>query len=319
MIWNTQRMDYFAADSFSGMVKACPERWQCFSSGKNSGTLIKKNPNLDQFAIVISGGAGNGPLFPGYVGEGLADAAVIGAPFAAPNAYAIYEVGKYLGQNKGVLLLYNNFAGDYLNNDMAQELLEIDEIAVETVVSSDDVATALGEPKGNRSGRCGIGLLIKLAGSCALRGWSLQDTAQLLRQASSRLGTISLHVDFKAMQIAFGAGFSGEPGIKTTPLVDMQPAAHEALSVLLDDLQPAQSEKLYVLINRLRLTSYADSYIMANTIYDQLSVKYTVEKMHVAAYSNIIDTYGFNISILCMDEQIADLLKADISTDSFII
>lgn len=319
MIWNSSRMDYFAADSFSGMERAYPDRWKVFKESKNSGTLIKRKPTLDQIAVIISGGAGNGPLFPGYVGEGLADAAVIGSPYAAPNAYAIYEVGKYLGKEKGVLLLYNNFAGDYLNNDMAKELLEIDGIKVETVICHEDIATALGEPKSNRSGRCGIALLIKLAGSCAKRGMSLEETAALLNRASDHLGTLSLHIDFKANQISFGAGFSGEPGLVTTELLDLRPAARQAMSILTEELALKPKDKLFVLVNRLRLTSYADSFIMANAVYDILSEQYRVEKLRVAAFSNIMDIYGFDYTILKMNSELLELLKDDISTESFII
>ena len=193
MIWKTERLDYFAKDMYEGMERAMPHVWNTGYTQKNAGVLVKRTPTPDRFSIIISGGAGNGPLFPGYVGEGLADAASIGGPFSAPNAYAIYEAAKQLGSKKGVLLLYNNFAGDYLNNDMAQELLEQEGIQVETVISNDDIATALGEPRAERNGRCGIALLIKLAAAYAKAGMELKEAAQLLRYATTRLGTLSLH------------------------------------------------------------------------------------------------------------------------------
>jgi dihydroxyacetone kinase-like protein len=136
-----------------GMVLAHPDVWVKFRGERNSAALMKKSRNPDAFGIIISGGAANGPLFPGYVWEGLADAAVVGGPYGAPNAYTIYETGKHLGQEHGVLLLYNNFAGDYLNNDMAQELLELDGIAVESVIAPDDIASAVVDPRDARSGR----------------------------------------------------------------------------------------------------------------------------------------------------------------------
>ena len=177
MIWNTDRMDYFAADFFQGMGLAMPDRWEPLIGVRNAGAIVRKGFDPTRFAIIISGGGGNGPLFPGYVGEGLADAAVIGAPFAAPNAYTIYETGKALRPEKGVLLLYNNFAGDFLNNDMAAEFLQMDGIPVESVISNDDIASAVGEERSARGGRCGIAFLIKMAANCAKRDMSLQDTA----------------------------------------------------------------------------------------------------------------------------------------------
>lgn len=319
MIWNTDRMDYYAADFISGMVRAFQDRWKCLRSGKNSGILMKAEPTPDRFAVIISGGGGNGPLFPGYVAEGLADAAVIGAPYGAPNAYAVYEAGKYLGSKNGVLLLYNNFSGDYLNNDMAKELLEMDNIQVETVFSNDDIATALNEPRENRSGRTGIALLIKLAGACSKRKMPLREAAALLRRANERLGTLSMHVYFDRNVIEYGAGFSGEPGIRTENHMDMRRSAREAAELLVSSLNPKEDEKLFLLVNRLRLTSYPDSYIMADAVYSVLSEKYNVSQLRVAAFSNIVDVYGYEFSILCMDSEISELMSDCIATDNFVI
>lgn len=319
MIWNKNREGQFTADCFSGMVKALPHLWQCPLAEKNSSVLVKAKPTLEHFAVIISGGGGNGPLFPGYVADGLADAAAVGAPYAAPNAYAIYEAGKMLGQEKGVLLLYNNFAGDYLNNDMAQDFLRMENIPVETVISNDDIGTALGEPRENRGGRVGIALLIKLAGSCAKRGYSLEEAAACLRSANERLGTVSLHVDFEKQELVIGGGFSGEPGIMTSKNLDMTNAVHEAVRMLVLDLQLQKGDKLFLLVNRLRFTSYPDSYMAANIAYDYLSQDYNVQAMRVGGFSNIMDAYGMDFSILVMDEEVASLMDTTVQTDAFII
>jgi len=319
MIWTTDRMDYYAADCILGMTRAFPEKWKCLRCGKNTGILMKAEPTPDRFAVIISGGGGNGPFCPGYVADGLADAAVLGAPFAAPNAYAIYEAGKYLGSSNGVLLLYNNFSGDYLNNDMARELLEEENIQVEVVVANDDIATALNEPRENRSGRTGIALLIKLAGACARRNVPLKRAADIVRRANQRLGTLSMHVHFDRNLIEYGAGFSGEPGIRTEDHMDMRRSAREVVELLTESLRPRKDEKLFLLVNRLRLTSYPDSYIMANAVYEVLSQMYRVDRVRVATFSNIVDTYGYEFSILCMDDEISGLMESSIATDSFIV
>lgn len=319
MIWKTNRLDYYAEDCFSGMSKAQPGLWKKGYIQKNAGVIMRNEPCPDRFAVIISGGAGNGPLFPGYVGEGLADAAAVGGPFSAPNAYAIYEAGKYLGREKGVLLLYNNFAGDYLNNDMAQELLTMEGIRVESVVSNDDIASALGEARENRSGRVGIALLIKLAGAFAAAGMDLAEAAQRLRYAGTRLGTLSLHLNNEQTLISYGAGFSGEPPFRTAGHMDMRLAAREVLDMLIDDLKPRQDEELFLLVNRLRLTSFPDGYIMANVLFDTLSETHKVAQMRVGSFSNIMDTYGFDVSILCMDKETAGLMGNYIKADNFTI
>ena len=319
MIWKTNRLDYFAEDMFSGMERALPVQWKKDYTQKNAGVLTKRDPTPDRFAVIISGGAGNGPLFPGYVQEGLADAASVGGPFSAPNAYAIYEVGSKLGEKNGVLLLYNNFAGDFLNNDMAQELLEQDGIRVETVISTDDIATALGEPRENRGGRAGIALLIKLAGAYSKEGMDLSEAAAKLRYANTRLGTITVHVDHDKGEVYYGPGFSGEPPMRTETHMDMEKCAREAAQMLLQELKPREDETLFLLVNRLRLTSYADSYIMANLMVKALEEHCPVAQLRVGPFSNITDKYGFDFSILCMDEETARRMDSYIASDCFII
>lgn len=308
MIWKTKESDYFAAHCFEGMERAYPERWKRLHTTPNSSSLIALDPPEDRPALLISGGAGNGPLFPSYVGLGLADAAVLGAPFAAPNAYAIYEAGKAIGA-KGVLLLYNNFAGDFLNNEMASELLAMDGIPVRSIMVNDDVATALGEDKANRSGRAGVILLIKMAAEALQEGWSLDATAALLERALEKLLTISMTVDFEAGVVVYGSGFSGEPGIFSSGVATREKACQEAMDILLDELQVDADEQLFCLLNRLRLTSYADGYIMAKHAYDYLSATHQVAAMRVGNFTNIADVYGFTFTLLAMDPEMQRLMQ----------
>lgn len=319
MIWKTERIDILAKDCIDGMVRSRPDLWQGGYTQKNAGVLIKRTATPEHFAVIVSGGSGNGPLFPGYVGEGLADAAVIGGPFSAPNAYAIYEAGKLVGRENGVLLLYNNFAGDYLNNDMAEELLEMEGIRVESVVSNDDIASALGEPRENRSGRSGIALLIKLAGAYAMAKIELSEAAVLLREANTRLATISMHMNADQTQITYGAGFSGEPPMRVETHMDMERAAQEIATMLLEDLAPTDDETFFLLVNRLRLTSYSDSYIMANLVTTALSATRPVEQLRVASFSNIMDVYGFDFSVLCLSRDIALRMDSVFLSDCFAI
>ncbi len=318
MIWTTKRSDYFANDALAGMQSAMPERWKAFIGVKNAGALVRADFDPSHVAVIISGGGGNGPLFPGYVGAGLADAAVIGAPFAAPNAYTIYETGLHLGREKGVLLLYNNFSGDYLNNDMAAELLRMDGIEVESVISTDDIASAVGEDKSARSGTSGIAYLIKLASACAKRGMALRDMAAFLKETQTRLGTLSIHVDFAKNEMAYGEGFSGEPAIRVENHMDMQRSAVEMCDMLLEDLKPEPNEKIFIMVNRLRYTSYADGYIFAQHVVDYISKKYEIAQLRVANFSSIMDVYGFNVSLFCAGDEHCGLLKDNCYTDSFI-
>jgi len=79
-------------------------------------------PIKGKVGIVIGGGAGHEPLFLEYIGKGMADVEVHGQIFAAPSSDIILEGIKAADGGAGVILLYNNYTGDVLNFDMAQDM-----------------------------------------------------------------------------------------------------------------------------------------------------------------------------------------------------
>lgn len=316
--WKSSDHTFFAKEYLDGMQLAYPGRFLQRSTD-NCGVLINSHADRTRFGIIISGGAANGPLFPGYVCDGLADAAVVGGAYSAPNAYTLYEIGKELGQKEGVVYLYNNFAGDFLNNDMAIELLRLDGIRALGLPVTDDIASAIGEPKENRSGRTGIALLTKLAASCKREGLSMDDTFAMLQKAHARVATFSVSVDWSSQTVSYGGGFSGEPGIYAHPVGRMQDVADQMVERLLDELKPRADESFIVLVNRMRLASYSDSYLMVKLLHHRLNQQGKVVSIRTANYSNIIDVYGFEAVILCADEEIQGLLRGEVATDCFAI
>lgn len=302
MIWPLEDGEYFGSKSLKGMVEAYPEQLKCIFPEKNSAALVKAKLDPNKVSVIVSGGAANGPLFSGYVGQGLADACIVGAPFAAPNAYSIYESAKAVAGNKGLLLIYNNFAGDYLNNDMAKELLEMEAYTVESVVSHDDIATAVNEAREERNGRSGCALLIKLAGMASENKLPLKPLSDLLHEAEARMGTLSMVIDPEAGTVSWGSGFSGEPGFASCPLKaeGRREAVERSLDTLLEDLCPREDEEFFLLLNHYRLTSYADAYITAGLAANYLRQHGRLACIRVGIYSNIADVYGFGFSLMCM-------------------
>lgn len=319
MNWIVGNQDYYCADYLKGMVMTFPSRWRLLLEERNSAALARVSPPQGRPALIISGGGANGPMFPGYVGEGLADAAVIGGPYSAPTAYALYETARQLDCGHGVLLLYNNFAGDYLNNDMAQELLEMIGIRSASVIVKDDIASAVGEDREERSGRTGLTLLTKLAASCLEKGYSLTDTVQMLERAKKQLATVSVRVDVPTGTVYYGEGISGEPGIASSKESGLYGAAKTSLDMLIADIQPPKGSSLYLLVNRMRNTSYSDSYLMTRFAVEYLEKDFDVWRVRTGNYSNIIDVYGFDMTIMVLDDEKKELLEKDIQTDCFVI
>ena len=119
-------------------------------------------PVKDKVGIVIGGGAGHEPLFLEYVGRGMADAEAHGQIFAAPSPVIVLEAIKAVNAGRGVMLLYNNYAGDVLNFDMAQEKAQALDIRVRTVLVNDEIASAPRGREAERRGTTSDHVIIKI-------------------------------------------------------------------------------------------------------------------------------------------------------------
>src|SRR5687767_685275 len=99
-------------------------------------------PVSGKVGIATVGGSGHLPVFLGYVGSGLADGVAVGAIFSSPTTDHMLAVTRAIDGGKGVLHLYGNYSGDSMNFSMAAEMAAAEDIAVETVLVTDDVASA---------------------------------------------------------------------------------------------------------------------------------------------------------------------------------
>lgn len=178
-------------------------------------------------AVVIGGGSGHYPAFAGYVGPGLADAAVAGDVFASPSTASGARVCRQAQKGGGILLGFGNYAGDVLNFGVAAERLRAEGIDVRIVPVTDDVASAPVENAAQRRGIAGDVIVFKIAGAAAEAGLPLDEVERIARYANAR--TVSFGVAFGGCtlpgavgplftvpkgQMALGLGIHGEPGIR---------------------------------------------------------------------------------------------------------
>ena len=97
-------------------------------------------PNPNKVSIVQGSGSGHEPAHVMVVGKGMLDAACPGDVFAAPPMDYVLETTKLVASPKGVLLLVNNYTGDRMAFEMAQEMAEAEDIKVRTLFIDDDVS-----------------------------------------------------------------------------------------------------------------------------------------------------------------------------------
>jgi dihydroxyacetone kinase-like protein len=177
--------------------------------------------------LVTGGGSGHLPVFAGYVGAGLLDAAAIGEVFASPAADRMAGAMRVASTGAGVLRLYGNYGGDGMNFDMAGEIVEMDDgIRSTSVRVADDIASAPPAEAAMRRGVAGMIYAFKIAGARAEEMADLDEVTRIARKATENCRTIGVALTPCAVpqagkptftladdEIEMGMGIHGEPGI----------------------------------------------------------------------------------------------------------
>ena len=143
------RPEDFVDEMLAGILAAHPESLKATTDPR---AIVRADAPVEgQVAILTGGGSGHLPVFLGYVGKGLASGVAVGNVFSSPSAETMYEATLAAHGGEGVIYLYGNYSGDVMNFDMAAEMAAMDDIRVETVLVSDDVARRrepMAAPKG---------------------------------------------------------------------------------------------------------------------------------------------------------------------------
>jgi dihydroxyacetone kinase len=180
----------FAADALRGFSSAYSRMVRLAPGG-----VLRASPTpAGKVAVVIGGGSGHYPAFAGYVGLGLADAAVAGDVFASPSTRSIARIARLAHRGGGILLGFGNYAGDVLNFGAAVRRLAAEGIDARILPVTDDVASAPADAAALRRGVAGDIIVFKVAGAAAEAGKNLDEVERLAILANRR--TVSFGVAF---------------------------------------------------------------------------------------------------------------------------
>lgn len=275
-------------------------------------------------SIVIAGGAGNEPWVMGFVGQGLADGAALGAVYTAPPAKAILKVTEAVYHQQGVLFLSTNHTGDVLNFGLVSELAELKGIRTKRVFVGDDVASADKAHQADRRGVAGIALVVKLAGAACDAGYSLEEVYRVAEQVASQVGTYSVTTSSGYMpgsgramfelpsgEIEFGMGFNGEPGDLRTPLLTADEIAERVVARLLKEVVIGPKEKVVAMINGFGFTSLLELCIVARKVGQLLAdASVVVHDLFVDHLFMPQGTGGFSLTLLPVEDELISLYDA---------
>ncbi len=268
-------------------------------------------------AVVVGGGSGHYPAFAGYVGPGLADAAVAGDVFASPSTAAVARVCRQAHKGGGILLGFGNYAGDVLNFGVAAERLRAEGIDVRIVPVTDDVASAPADMHEKRRGIAGDLVVFKIAGAAAEAGLSLDEVERLSRHANAN--TVSFGVAFKGCtlpgapqplftvpegQMALGLGIHGEPGIKEEAILPASGLASLLVEKLLAE-RPKGTQRVGVILNGLGATKYEELFVLWTAIASLLeNAGLDVVAPEAGEFVTSLDMQGCSLTLLWLDDEL---------------
>ena len=278
-------------------------------------------------SVVIGGGSGHYPAFAGYVGPGLADAAVAGDVFASPSTAAVARVCRHADQGGGILLGFGNYAGDVLNFGVAAERLRAEGIDVRIVPVTDDVASAPMDTAAKRRGIAGDLVVFKIAGAAAEAGMNLDEVERVTRRANDR--TVSFGVAFKGCtlpgaggplftvphgQMALGLGIHGEPGIKDEAILPAKDLAKLLTEKLLAE-RPTGTTKVGVILNGLGATKYEELFVLWTSVSTLLkNAGLDVVAPEAGEFVTSLDMQGCSLTLLWLDDELETLWSAACDT-----
>ncbi|MEE2860778.1 MAG: bifunctional sugar-binding transcriptional regulator/dihydroxyacetone kinase subunit DhaK [Pseudomonadota bacterium] len=272
--------------------------------------------------LVIGGGSGHEPGFLGYVGQGLADAVAIGNVFAAPPPEPILAATLAADAGAGVLHIFGNFSGDIMNFEMAAEMAAAKGIAVRTVITTDDIASAPADARAARRGVAGNVFIFKIAGAACDRMMPLEACAALATRASQRCYTMGIALEpgasldsrrpsfrLGAELMEIGVGVHGERGIDCVKMTTADDAADLIVDRILTEMQPQEGHRVALLVNSLGSTPKMELYIINRRIRQRFRARgVEVHRTLVGHYYTSLDMVGVSITVLHLDEELTSLI-----------
>jgi dihydroxyacetone kinase-like protein len=289
--------------------------------------VLSRREKGDKVAVISGGGTGHEPAHAGYVGKGMLDAAICGNVFSSPSPDRIIEGITQTDAGKGVLMIIKNYSGDIMNFGLAKDMVEMEEVLVESVVVKDDVAVPDSTYSTGRRGIAGTVFVHKIAGAKAELGASLQEVKAAAEKAIANIRSMGMAMTPCTLpavgkpgfvlgedEIEIGMGIHGEPGVERTTVKTAAEVSKILLDKILEDYDYSNSE-VALLVNGLGSTSLMELYILNNevqTILEEMNIK--VYRTFVGNYMTALDMSGCSLTLMKLDEELKELLDTPCDT-----
>ena len=306
--------EHFAATALAGYAAIYARHVRLI----NGGVLRATATPAGKVALVVGGGSGHYPAFAGFVGPGLADAAVAGDVFASPSAASVAHVSRLAHRGGGILLGFGKYAGDVMNFGLAAERLRAEGIDVRLLPVTDDVASGPADKPELRRGVAGDLTVFKIAGAAAEAGQSLDEVYRIALKANAN--TITFGVAFTGctlpgaseplfsvppQRMGVGLGIHGEPGIGEENILPATALAELLVARLIAE-RPAQSTgRVAVVLNGLGCTKYEELFVLWIGIDAALNrAGLTAVMPEVGEFVTSLDMAGCSLTLTWVDDEL---------------
>jgi dihydroxyacetone kinase-like protein len=244
--------------------------------------------------------------------------------FAAPPSDFPFESAKLLRSKKGVLLLINNYTGDKMAFEMAQELAEAEDIQARTVLVDDDVSVQDSTFTTGRRGVAGNFFVMKACGAAAENGADLDEVARIGEKVNSVTRSMGVALtactppakgsplfELGADEIEVGVGIHGEPGRRRDTIKSADEIVDEVLTAITEDLPFESGDRVALMVNGLGGTPISELYILYGVAYDWLQNKgMTIGRNYVGEYCTSLDMAGMSLTLVKLDDELEQLFDA---------
>jgi dihydroxyacetone kinase len=322
-------VDTLRQDFIDGLVAANRELVK--QVPETAAVMAAWAPTAGRVAIVSGGGSGHYPMLAGMVGRGGFTAVAIGEIFASPSSEQIYRATRAVDGGAGVLYLHWNYGGDVMHFRSAAKRVVSEGTEVETVLVTDDLASAAPDAVEDRRGIAGGYFVFKIAGAAAESGGSLAEVSEIARRANDM--TRSMGVAFAGCTLPgtpeplftvppgvmeVGLGIHGEPGVETSEHRPARELAELLVSRLLTETPAGAGRRVAVLLNGLGSTSYEELYVLYGAVHQALEAAgLSIHDVVVGETTTSLDMAGCSLSLVWLDGELAGLYDAELATPAF--
>lgn len=273
--------------------------------------------------IVSGGGSGHEPTHAGFVGNGMLSAAVCGEVFTSPTPDQIFEAIKQVDSGAGVFLVIKNYSGDVMNFEMAQDMADMEDIKVKSIVVDDDIAVENSTYTQGRRGVAGTVFMHKVLGAAADQGASLDEIEELAQKILPNIKTIAVALSGATVpevgkpgftladdEIEYGVGIHGEPGYRREKLQPSKALVEELVGKLNDEFKFEKGEKVAVLVNGMGATPLMEQYVFMNDVLNKLDeLGLNVEFTKVGNLMTSLEMAGISLTIFKVADDLVNNLN----------